>query len=87
GVDVRAAGQAPRAGGASRRGGVAPAPGGPEGPERAPSDRAMDELRELHEDRRSAGSAQGEVSVRWSYEVLAPMLAGVILLTVLLAVA
>ncbi|MGY3203687.1 PH domain-containing protein [Streptomyces sp. TE5632] len=87
GVDVRTAGQVPRAGGAPRRGGAASAPGGPEGPERAPSDRAMDELRELHEARQAAGSAQGEVSVRWSYEILAPTLAGVILLTVLLAVA
>ncbi|MFD6322668.1 PH domain-containing protein [Streptomyces sp. NPDC058442] len=86
GVDVRTAGQAPGAGGASRRGGAASAPGGTEAPERAPSDRAMDELRELHENRQTAGSAQGEVSVRWSYEILAPTLAGVILLTVLLAV-
>ncbi|MFD5497330.1 PH domain-containing protein [Streptomyces sp. NPDC127091] len=86
GVDVRTAGRAPGAGGTSRRGGAGSAPGGTEAPERAPSDRAMDELRELHENRQTAGSAQGEVSVRWSYEILAPTLAGVILLTVLLAV-
>ncbi|MGW5210638.1 PH domain-containing protein [Streptomyces sp. NPDC004051] len=86
GVDVRTAGRAPRAGGASRYGGAASAPGGTEAPERAPSDRAMDELRELYADRQSAASAQGEVSVRWSYEILAPTLAGVILLAVLLTV-
>ncbi|WP_406725846.1 PH domain-containing protein [Streptomyces sp. GD-15H] len=87
GVDVRTAGQAPSVSGAFRRGGAAPVTGGSEGPERARTDRAMDELRELHENRQAAESAQGAVSARWSYAVLAPTLAGVILLTVLLAVA
>ncbi|MET8112038.1 PH domain-containing protein [Streptomyces prasinus] len=87
GVDVRAAGRAPGVGDAFRRGGAtAPRAGGAERPERAPTDRAMDELRELHEKRRGERSAQGEVTVRWAYEIMAPTLAGAILLAVLLAV-
>ncbi|MFF3715227.1 PH domain-containing protein [Streptomyces prasinus] len=87
GVDVRAAGRAPGGGDAFRRGGAtASRAGGAERPERAPTDRAMDELRELHEKRRGERSAQGEVTVRWAYEIMAPTLAGAILLAVLLAV-
>lgn len=56
----------------------------PDGVERARTDRLMDELRELHENRRDAASAQGEASVRWSYEIIAPSLAGAALLAVLL---
>ncbi|MEU2979653.1 PH domain-containing protein [Streptomyces hirsutus] len=71
--------------GASRRGGVAPgAPDRSAGADRAPTDRSMDELRELHENRGGEASAQGEVSVRWSYEIIAPSLAGAVLLAVLL---
>nr|WP_240497250.1 PH domain-containing protein [Streptomyces hirsutus] len=70
---------------ASRRGGVAPgAPDRSAGVDRAPTDRSMDELRELHEIRGGEASAQGEVSVRWSYEIIAPSLAGAVLLAVLL---
>ncbi|MBE8474237.1 PH domain-containing protein [Streptomyces justiciae] len=56
-----------------------------DGPLRAETDKVMDELRELWEAREKAESAQGEVSVRWAYEVLAPALAGAVLLAILLA--
>jgi hypothetical protein len=70
--EMRAAAEAARGGGASRA------------PVRAETDRIMDELRELQEDRAGAASAQGEVTVRWAYEVLAPAVAGAVLLAVLL---
>ncbi|KUN26206.1 hypothetical protein AQJ23_13545 [Streptomyces antibioticus] len=56
-----------------------------DGPLRAETDKVMDELRELWEAREKAESAQGEVSVRWAYEVLAPALAGAVLLAILIA--
>jgi hypothetical protein len=71
--DMRATGEAARAGDARR------------GPVRAGTDRIMDDLRELHEARADAPGAQGEVTVRWAYEVLAPAAAGAVLLVVLLA--
>ncbi|WP_406356030.1 PH domain-containing protein [Streptomyces sp. NBC_01635] len=83
--DPRVTGDRAPGTGASRRGGVAPgAPDRSAGVDRAPTDRSMDELRELHEHRGGEASAQGEVSVRWSYEILAPSLAGAVLLAVLL---
>ncbi|WP_405906927.1 PH domain-containing protein [Streptomyces sp. NBC_00828] len=57
----------------------------PAGPVRAEADRIMDELRELRETRGQAESAQGEVTVRWAYEVVGPAVAGAVLLVVLLA--
>ncbi|MEU6681655.1 PH domain-containing protein [Streptomyces sp. NPDC046832] len=57
-----------------------------EGPVRAETDRIMDELRGLHEARHRAESAQGEVTVRWAYEVLAPAVAGAVLVLILVAV-
>lgn len=57
-----------------------------EGPRRAESDRAMDEMRELRERRQEAEAAQGEVTVRWAYEIVGPVVAGAVLLAVLLAV-
>ncbi|MFF8869043.1 PH domain-containing protein [Streptomyces massasporeus] len=54
-----------------------------DGPARAETDRIMDELRGLHEARHQAESARGEVTVRWAYEVLAPALAGVVLVLIL----
>ncbi|MFK4067271.1 PH domain-containing protein [Streptomyces sp. NPDC029674] len=54
---------------------------------RSPGDQAMDDLRELAEHRADAESAQGEPVVRWAYEILAPCLAGAVLLAVLFAVA
>ncbi|MES9523894.1 PH domain-containing protein [Streptomyces capoamus] len=56
------------------------------GPTRAETDQIMDDLRELLERRREAESAQGEVTVRWAYEVAAPAVAGAVLLGILLAV-
>lgn len=46
----------------------------------------MDDLRELLESHGEAESAQGEVTVRWAYEVMGPAIAGAVLLLILLAV-
>ncbi|MEU6809230.1 PH domain-containing protein [Streptomyces sp. NPDC046831] len=61
-------------------------PAGQSGPHRAANDKIMDDLRELAEARESAESAQGEVTVRWAYEILGPALAGAVVLAILLAV-
>ncbi|MFG3121288.1 PH domain-containing protein [Streptomyces sp. NPDC048208] len=53
-------------------------------PARAESDKIMDDLRDLHERHGEAEHAQGEISVRWAYEILIPALAGAVLLAVLL---
>ncbi|MEV5931544.1 PH domain-containing protein [Streptomyces sp. NPDC052079] len=58
----------------------------PEVPRQAESDRAMAEMRELLERRQDAEAAQGEVTVRWAYEIAGPAVAGAVLLAVLLAV-
>ncbi|MFF9816778.1 PH domain-containing protein [Streptomyces sp. NPDC014006] len=52
-------------------------------PPRAQTDKAMDDLRQLRDDRCTAESAQGEVTVRWAYEVIAPAVAGAVLLAIL----
>ncbi|MDF3150042.1 PH domain-containing protein, partial [Streptomyces sp. T21Q-yed] len=54
------------------------------GPMRAETDKVMDDLRELLEHRETAESAQGEVTVRWAYEVAGPAVAGAVLLVILL---
>ncbi|MFD5833410.1 PH domain-containing protein [Streptomyces collinus] len=56
-----------------------------DGAVRAETDRIMDDLRALHEARREAESSRGEVTVRWAYEVLAPAVAGAVLVLVLVA--
>ncbi|MFD8230389.1 PH domain-containing protein [Streptomyces sp. NPDC059696] len=56
-----------------------------EGPVRAETDRIMDELRGLHEARHRAEPAQGEITVRWAYEVLAPAVVGAVLVLILVA--
>ncbi len=56
-----------------------------DGPVRAETDKAMDELRELLETRKQADTSRGAVTVRWAYEILAPAAAGIVLLAVLLA--
>ncbi|MFF4981618.1 PH domain-containing protein [Streptomyces sp. NPDC001046] len=56
-----------------------------DGPVRAETDRIMDDLRALHQDRHEAASAQGEVTVRWAYEILGPAVAGAVLVLILLA--
>lgn len=58
----------------------------PEGPTRAETDKIMDELRELLEARGKAKASQGEVSVRWAYEIVGPAVAGAVLLAILVAV-
>ncbi|WP_369171978.1 PH domain-containing protein [Streptomyces sp. R28] len=55
-----------------------------DGPMRAETDKVMDDLRELLEHREAAESAQGEVTVRWAYEVAGPAVAGAVLLVILL---
>ncbi|KMS67537.1 membrane protein [Streptomyces viridochromogenes] len=57
-----------------------------DGPMRAETDKVMDDLRELLEHREKAESAQGEVTVRWAYEVAGPAIAGAVVLLILLAV-
>ncbi|GAA2398610.1 PH domain-containing protein [Streptomyces coeruleofuscus] len=57
-----------------------------DGPVRAETDRIMDDLRELHEARHRAETAQGEVTVRWAYEVVGPAVAGALLVLILLVV-
>ncbi|SDM97546.1 PH domain-containing protein [Streptomyces sp. cf386] len=57
---------------------------GADGPVRAETDKIMDELRELLVRRENEESAQGEVTVRWAYEVAGPALAGAVLLLILL---
>ncbi|MEU4089732.1 PH domain-containing protein [Streptomyces aureus] len=54
-------------------------------PSRPETDQIMDDLRELAEARAAAESAQGEVTVRWAYEVMGPALAGLVVLVILLA--
>ncbi|GAB2798272.1 PH domain-containing protein [Streptomyces daliensis] len=51
---------------------------------RAPSDQAIDELRALAERHAESAPAQGRVTVRWAYEILAPALVGAVALAVLL---
>jgi hypothetical protein len=55
------------------------------GPTRAETDQVMDDLRELLEHHGETGPGQGEVTVRWAYEVAAPVAAGAVLLAILLA--
>ena len=58
----------------------------PEGPVRAGADRVMDELRNLWEEREKKETAQGEVTVRWAWEIVGPAIAGAVVLAILLAV-
>jgi hypothetical protein len=55
-------------------------------PARAWADQAVDELRELAVRIADSVSAQGEVVVRWAYEVIAPAVAGAVVLGILLAI-
>ncbi|KUN84656.1 PH domain-containing protein [Streptomyces griseoruber] len=57
----------------------------PQGPVRASTDQVMDDLRNLWEGRENAESAQGEVTVRWAWEILGPAAAGAVVLAILLA--
>lgn len=53
---------------------------------RATADRSIDELRGLAETHAEREGAQGEPEVRWAFEVIAPAVAGVVLLAVVLAI-
>jgi hypothetical protein len=53
---------------------------------RAWSDQAVEELRDLAEKNASREGAQGEVVVRWVWEIVAPAAAGAVVLAILLAV-
>ncbi|WP_411105749.1 PH domain-containing protein [Streptomyces sp. cmx-4-9] len=57
----------------------------PSEPQRAAADQIVDELRDLAERGAARPGAQGAARVRWSYEVIAPAVAGVVLLAVLVA--
>ncbi|WP_424212126.1 PH domain-containing protein [Streptomyces sp. BI20] len=52
---------------------------------RARADRQVDELRELAESCADRAGAAGSVSVRWAYEIIAPAVAGAVLLVALVA--
>ncbi|NEC91461.1 PH domain-containing protein [Streptomyces sp. SID12501] len=58
----------------------------PSGPTRAQTDQIMDDLGRLREAREEAATSQGEVTVKWAYEIMAPAAAGAVLLAILLAV-
>ncbi|MEU0372764.1 PH domain-containing protein [Streptomyces sp. NPDC006283] len=51
----------------------------------APADQTVADLRALAERRATAPEAQGDPEVRWAFELLAPVVAGAVLLAVLLA--
>lgn len=73
-----AAGRPPVGGGMFGLGG-APVVGEEDtGTKRAPSDRTIDELRELAARHGESTPAQGTVTVRWAYEILGPALAGAV---------
>ncbi|MET9444831.1 PH domain-containing protein [Streptomyces sp. NPDC006610] len=59
---------------------------GPEadGPVRSESDQIIHDLRQTLEAREKAATAQGEVRVRWAYEVLVPAGVGAVMLAVVL---
>ncbi len=54
-------------------------------PVRAEADQVMADLRDLCEARAKAAGSQGEPSVRWAWEIMAPAAAGAVLLAVLIA--
>jgi hypothetical protein len=85
----RAAGQNGRAAQARdpfMRGGRIASASASAGPARAWTDQAVDDLRELAERNGDRESAQGEVVVRWAYEVIAPAAAGAVVAGILLAI-
>jgi hypothetical protein len=70
----------------SRGGGAGSAAVAADGPVRAEADKVMDELRELWEARREAAESQGDVTVRWAYEIVVPVVLGAVALGVLFGV-
>ncbi|MFI0822477.1 PH domain-containing protein [Streptomyces sp. NPDC021098] len=53
---------------------------------RAQADQTIDDLRELAQSNADRDSAQGEPEVRWAFEVIAPTLAGAVLLVIMLLI-
>ncbi|WP_199830864.1 PH domain-containing protein [Streptomyces sp. NBRC 110028] len=53
---------------------------------RAQADQTIGDLRELAESHASRDGAQGEPEVRWAFEVIAPTLAGAVLLVIMLLI-
>ncbi|MFF6773737.1 PH domain-containing protein [Streptomyces sp. NPDC012637] len=51
----------------------------------APADQSVADLRELAERRSGLPETQGEPQIRWAYEVIAPAVAGLVLLVILSA--
>ncbi|MEV5968888.1 PH domain-containing protein [Streptomyces sp. NPDC051921] len=51
----------------------------------APADQTVADIRELAERFADRPAAQGEPSIRWAYEILAPTAAGLVLLVILMA--
>jgi hypothetical protein len=90
--DRRASGGGRRRGGVlggfgqagARSGGAGSAAVEADGPVRAEADKVMDELRELLEARKAAETSKGEVTVRWAYEIVVPVVVGAVALAVLL---
>jgi hypothetical protein len=58
----------------------------PSGPTRAETDQIMDDLRAMLEARGKAETSQGQVTVRWAYEIAVPAVAGALLLAILVAI-
>ncbi|GAA1160613.1 hypothetical protein GCM10009654_16150 [Streptomyces hebeiensis] len=85
-VSLRQRKRANRRQGAPTRSDPFAAPGTetPRTPTPALADQAVSDLRDLAERAESRPEAQGEPVVRWAYEVIAPALAGLVLLVVLL---
>ncbi|MFE9117129.1 PH domain-containing protein [Streptomyces sp. NPDC007172] len=52
----------------------------------APADQAIRDLRDLAEENAAREGAQGPVSIRWAYEIIAPAAAGAVLFVVLLVI-
>ncbi|MFF1396965.1 PH domain-containing protein [Streptomyces sp. NPDC058287] len=55
-------------------------------PRKAAGDQSLDEIRELVRDRADKPSAQGEPSIHWAYEIIAPAVVGAVLMAVLLLI-
>ncbi|MEU1516705.1 PH domain-containing protein [Streptomyces sp. NPDC005811] len=85
GGDGRGSGRSGRGGRTGFGGFGGPSPAAGQGPVRAASDQVMDDLRNLWEGRENAESAQGEVTVRWAWEILGPAAAGAVVLAILVA--
>ncbi|MDT0265315.1 PH domain-containing protein [Streptomyces sp. DSM 44915] len=79
--EIAESGRAPR--GLFGFGGQAAAASDPEAGRVAPGDMAVAELRELAERHGADEAAQGEIAVRWSYEILAPLALGGVALLIL----